>query len=299
MPVTFNLAAHSAKEVTRNAANAEELLRGIAPIVYKENFARLFSSSFGPGQQLPGQYAACQNGLINTVLDAYNRHHALVLRPDDVWLAIIVQFSFFVNKNAEQLRGRFVAHEGKQKLKIEVTSRELYDGASLAPLFATELSKHVTDTDLHAWIVPDFTTTTATDRVVGCAAFMGAMKKYFSFEAYCMCGIPRITVDGQRQDWEDILRRADKLSQYGDECALWHRALVPVLRRFVATFDDPALEKSETRKFWESMVQYKNPGSGIPHFTGWLSAFCAFDVEGNWLHSNVRSSFVDRAPSRS
>jgi len=91
-------------------------------------------------------------------------------------------------------------------------------------------------------------------------------------------------LEGTREDWEDILRRADRIVQYGDECVLWHRMLVPVLQRFVATFDDPGLDKSETRMFWESMVQYKKPGSGTPYFSGWLTAFCAFDVNGNYLH---------------
>jgi len=140
---------------------------------------------------------------------------------------------------------------------------------------------------LRGWIVPDFSTTTPSDRIVGCAALMGAMKEYFSYTAHTRCGIPRITLEGTREDWEEILRRADRIAEYGDECVLWHRMLMPVLRRFVATFDDSGLKKHETKKFWESMVQYKNPGSGTPYFSGWLTAFCAFDVKGNWLHSQV------------
>eukprot|EP00971_Amphidinium_carterae_P027835 548725-Amphidinium_carterae.1 len=46
-------------------------------------------------------------GLVSTIVDAYNNHHELVLRPDDLWQAIVTQFSFYVNANGEALRDRF------------------------------------------------------------------------------------------------------------------------------------------------------------------------------------------------
>jgi len=102
----------------------------------------------------------------------------------------VTQFSFFVNKHAEQLRGRFVAHTGQKHIELEVCPPALFDAAYLAPAFAKELSKHVTDVGLRQWIVPDFSTTTETDRIVGSVILMGAMKKHFSYGAGCTCGIP-------------------------------------------------------------------------------------------------------------
>ncbi|KAI9457708.1 hypothetical protein HD554DRAFT_1983611, partial [Boletus coccyginus] len=55
------------------------------------------------------------NGFVHTVVEAYNRHRTLIVRPDNVWLAILTQFSFFVNGNAEALRSVFVAHKGKKR----------------------------------------------------------------------------------------------------------------------------------------------------------------------------------------
>ena len=60
-----------------------------------------------------------QNGLVHTCLEAYNHHRHLVLRPDDVWIAIVTQFSFYINKHAEELRSHFVAHEGKKELVVK------------------------------------------------------------------------------------------------------------------------------------------------------------------------------------
>jgi len=287
MPITFTLVQHAANEVQGVASSTpEQLLQRAAPKTFKDDYSSLFSSSIGQGDQkdvVVSDHVGSQNGLVNTVLAAHNQHHALVLRPDDIWLTIVTQFSFFVNKHAEQLRGRFLAHTGQKHIELEVRSPALFDGAYLAPAFAKELSKHVTDVGLRQWTVPEFSTTTETDRIVGSVILMGAMKKYFSYPgASCLCGIARITLEGTHADWEEVLRRGDRLAEYGDKCVLWHRMLMAVLRRFVATFDDPRLEKAETREFWENMVQYKNPGSGQPYITGWLTVFCMFDEDGNW-----------------
>jgi len=60
----------------------------------------------------------------STVLECYNKHHALTIRADDVWLAILTQFSFFVSGNAEALRSLFVLHEGKKELSMIVEQEE-------------------------------------------------------------------------------------------------------------------------------------------------------------------------------
>ena len=58
------------------------------------------------------------SGLIGTILNAYNLHQNLVLRPDDIWTAILAQFSSYVNARAEELRSKFVHHSGKMELRV-------------------------------------------------------------------------------------------------------------------------------------------------------------------------------------
>jgi len=254
MSITFTLVPHAASKVQGVASRGtpEQLLQRTAPETYKNSYSSLFSSSFGQGDQkkiVVGGHVGTLNGLVDTVLAAHNQHHALIVRPDDVWLAIVTQFSFFVNKHAEQLRGRFVAHTGQERIRLEVCPPALFDAGYLAPAFAAELGKHVTDIGLRQWIIPDFSTTTDTDRIVGSVILMGAMEKYFSYGASCRCGIPHNTLEGTKHDWEEALRRGDRLDDYDDECVLWHRMLMPILRRFVSTFDDPRIEQAETREF--------------------------------------------------
>ena len=40
------------------------------------------------------------SGLVHTLEAAYSNHRHLVLRPDDVWHAILAQFSIYVNQTA-------------------------------------------------------------------------------------------------------------------------------------------------------------------------------------------------------
>ncbi|KAH7062814.1 hypothetical protein BKA62DRAFT_737645 [Auriculariales sp. MPI-PUGE-AT-0066] len=80
------------------------------------------------------------------------------------------------------------------------------DGGALAKVFTTELSKRVTDTKLRSSISLILVETD--------------------------CGIPRITLEGTRGDWEEVLTREDRLQEYGNESAVtniagWISAFYP------------------------------------------------------------------------
>lgn len=98
---------------------------------------RVLQVELTKGPDANAQVVRCENGLVNTITSAYNRHYHLVLRydgircpfvlckaitclfdtfrPDDIWIAILAQFSLYVNGNDEKLRSKFVAHEGKKE----------------------------------------------------------------------------------------------------------------------------------------------------------------------------------------
>jgi hypothetical protein len=60
-----------------------------------------------------------ENGFVYAATRAYNGHHHLVLRPDDIWLSIMTQFSFYINARAEEFRDKFVSFEGKKGVERE------------------------------------------------------------------------------------------------------------------------------------------------------------------------------------
>jgi hypothetical protein len=220
------------------------------------------------------------NGFVHTIIEAYNYHHALILRPDDVWIAILVQFNFYVNAHAELLRANFVAHAGKKALVVSTPAFD--DFGRLAREMTDLIEKNVVDPSLRAWALPDFSTTTANDTTVGSIVLMATLKAYFEY-TFCeiTCGIPRVTLEGEKADWEKILQRLEKLKEFGLETIAWYHLLVPVISRFVQVFDDPDAWSNVT--FWQSVAHFEPGGCGPSHYSGWITAFCAFNDDGKWL----------------
>jgi len=59
-------------------------------------FSTLLQSSFSsdPAEIEKANIIPTPNGFVLSVVRAYGQHHDLVIRPDDVWIAILTQFSF-------------------------------------------------------------------------------------------------------------------------------------------------------------------------------------------------------------
>ncbi|KAJ7157537.1 hypothetical protein C8R43DRAFT_1087133 [Mycena crocata] len=203
------------------------------------------------------------SGFVKTVTLAYNQHHALVIRPDD------------------RLRASYVAHEGKKELVISAEgNRHTLDFGAMSRKMVGLIEKNVVDPSLRDWVMPN----SPQPRAV---LLMATLKQYFSygFSAF-RCGIPRVTLEGDRADWVDILLRLEKLKEYGIETIAWYHLLHPVISRFVAAFDASASE--ENVDFWQR---------GAPsYYFGWINAFNVFSASGEWLgHQLNTCSF---SPSR-
>ncbi|KAI0135939.1 hypothetical protein F4776DRAFT_109914 [Hypoxylon sp. NC0597] len=223
------------------------------------------------------------NGFVDGLIRAFNQDLHLVIRPDDVWQAIISQFSLFVNGNAERLRHMFVAHEGKRGLTIDLRPMRLseIDFGEVAQKFASVIQDNVVDPELRQWMIPDFSTTTNHDKAVAAFGMMGAMQQYFEYTIVGGCGLPSVTLLGTRDDWEMLANRINKLYEYGEECKHWASLLRPIMRYMLRTFDEP--DSQEVKDFW-LRVAYEagSDGSlrGIRTLSGWITAFAFFDDDG-------------------
>lgn len=235
-----------------------------------------------------------KNGFVATVLDAYTQDRALVLRPDDVWLAILCQFNFFVNTHAEILRANFVAHAGNEELIITVVAADRYgmDFGHIARQMAGLVEENVVDPTLREWATPNFTTTTINDTTVSTVLLRATLKEYFAYTIILIgCGIPRVTIEGERSVWANILGRLEKLKEYGLETTAWYHLLHPVISRFVGAFDDPT--SGENVDFLAASgalyTGRDKGGSGFPGcYTGWISAFIVFNKEGRWMGNELK-----------
>ncbi|KFH63080.1 hypothetical protein MVEG_11117 [Podila verticillata NRRL 6337] len=252
--------------------------------VFQCSFPMPSKESFEEGLIMPSRHV---NGFVDSALKAYNEHHHLVIRPDDVWIAILSQFNFFVNANAEKLRHLFVAHEGKKDLKIRALgTRYTVDFGNMATQMGKLIQEHVIDPNLRKWIKPDFTTTTADDETISSVIMMSTLKKYFSYSFACvMCGLPAVTLLGEKGDWEKLLDRIEKLPEYGAETTQWHSLLKPVIAGFIETFNNP--NAAETKDFWQKITHQSSGGSGPTYLSGWITAFCFFNSQGVSLYNGA------------
>lgn len=244
MPVTVKPAEHGPekrKPYTPLVQNSVEWLNG-ACRKESQQCKELLQSSFDPREH--STLEASPNGFVHGAITAYNHHHALLIRPEDVWFAILSQFSLFINAHAEEVRGKFVAHQGKKVLTlIYFANRYTMDFGLFAKEMGEMIERNVVDPELRRWMMPAFTTTTQKDTVIASILMMGVTQKYFDFRCVLACGLPSVTLLGDKADWELILSRLEKLTEYGEEPTQFFKLLKPVLSRFVESFESPASQK--------------------------------------------------------
>jgi hypothetical protein len=184
--------------------------------------------------------------------------------------------------NAEKVRSFFVAHKGQKPLEVNgVGNRYTCNFAGMAKMMANLIKENLVDPSFGEWVMPDFTTTTDIDKTAAAILMMGAMQEYFSYGFSLFCGLPSVTLLGDKSDWDKLLTRIELLPKLGQEPDQWYRLLKPVLTRFVRTFDSP--ESSEIKDFWQNIAHHHNGGSGPTYLSGWITAFCFWDWKGGCL----------------
>ncbi len=207
------------------------------------------------------------NGLLGAVHHAFDQHYPLVLSPDDIWLAIAQAFAIHMEPQAEMLRKHFVKHDGKVEIVCEQPSWQ--KGLATNPwpdafsFFSEKIEEHIgKKRDL---IVCDFSTTGPIERAASEIVLMGAMKEYFKYRVLTLCGIPEITLLGEKSDWQQVRHKAQALGEFG--CAWWTDGLVQILDKFI----DASSDRVDT-EFWQRIYKEKDD-SGGPDVCGWINVF--------------------------
>jgi len=200
--------------------------------------------------------------LLSAVHLAFSRHLPLALTPDIIWLAISQGFALHVSNHSEELRPLLVRHEGKVEVEATLWQWEHpEDWAEAVEQWAQEIESHLPP-DLHNTLVCDFSTTTPIIRTASQVVMMEAFRPYCDYIAYCICGIPQITLHGTVEDWRTIRARVERLAPY--QLSWWTDRLLPLCDAFIATAaGQPSLE------FWQHIYkpEYAYGGERI---TGWI-----------------------------
>jgi len=254
-----------------------------------------------------GYKAPFYHGLVGSVFQAYNHHHHLVLRPDDIWMAILTQFSRYVFANSDLLRSRFVNHIDSKELVVTDKGNILkFPCAKMARKLIDVMTPFLVE-DIKEWIIPNFSTTTLNDKTAASVVMMATMQKYFTYKMELLCGIPKVTLLGTVEDWTMLRKKIDKLVEYdlpsdedrspspdGDRSHFsksgvmkkWVDMLIPVIDEFINS-----IENSPNIQFWGKVCNHIEGASGPSYLSGWITVFSVFSNEGVWLPKSNSSEY--------
>jgi hypothetical protein len=194
-------------------------------------------------------YAHFVHPLVDAVHRAFSDHRPLVLSPDAIWLTIVQGFAQHLQQNSETFRNRIVSHHGKKQLRVETLSLELTCWPQLIDQLCAQIRDN-SDPFLYETLDCEFTTTTPTIRTACRIALMETYSRYYEYLIDCVCGIPKITLEGTSDDWRRIRDRVQVLGTFDLEW--WTNRLTPILDEFVSTANGvPDLS------FWKAIYKPK------------------------------------------
>lgn len=199
--------------------------------------------------------------LIQAVHQAFSDHRPLILSPDSVWLTIVQGFAHHICENAEDLRGRIVAHHGKKELRVQTLALE----PGLWPELISQLTAQIRDNSdpfLYETLSCEFSTSTPTIKAAFEIALMHAYERYFEFAIECVCGIPKITLEGTPDDWHRIRDRIEVLATF--DLDWWTTRLTPILDEFISTANG-----APNLAFWQAIYKPKQ-AYAAKLATGWI-----------------------------
>jgi hypothetical protein len=171
--------------------------------------------------------------LLAAVYLAFSQHRPLVLTPDAVWITITQGVAQHVAIHGEQLRPRFVAHQGKLDLWFQC--RDWVEGTPENPWpeafasWAGQIRDYV-GPEVHDLLLCDFGTTGPAERTVSQIVMMDVFERYFHYVVLCVCGIPTVTLEGTPADWQRLADKACGLSVF--DLDWWLPHLLPICEQF-------------------------------------------------------------------
>lgn len=231
---------------------------------------------------IPHMFDCMDDKFLGAFLLAYNNHGDIMISPDDIWLRIMLFFTEYVEKNSDQLRSKFVPHEGKMDLTI-VEFAESKEESLLMEKNWDEFFKQIiikidnnTNNNIVSKLRSDFSTSSIFEQLISTSMIMSTMKNYFSYgRCICLCGINNVHMKGTLDDWEHLYEKIDSLFEYDIDGKLFKyiEYVKIILEQFVETF-----KNNVDVNFWNNIfsLEKQRVGSGNDvniYLEGWMLYF--------------------------
>jgi len=202
-------------------------------------------------------------------------HRGVIISPDFVWHIILNEFAVFIKDNSDLFRSLFTTSDDKVAITVYTKDMELID----LELIANALRKLVpTDIDL---FVPTFSTSTKTSNLALIATFADAMSPYYDYWMLC-CGIPKIKVQGEIEDWLKVnenLRKLDDLLVH-PVINKYIKSVTKLVENIIININEPEIS------FWKDIFTLARCGSGGQfEVKGWIANLFIKTPDPAYVHN--------------
>jgi hypothetical protein len=243
---------------------------------------------------------------------AFKRHHAFGLRPEVLRQMIVASISIAIGQDPGRYRYLWTRSKGNETLWVYERDQDLEDPAYLEGKIGEFVGvlKGAVPSDVVDMLTPHLSTDTEETMAALGVGLMEAAGSYYNYNNYTLCGIPRVVVFGEIDDYRRLLQMVGKmrgllvepwqakvLKKVIDRVpyrylrrvriedlvyeAYWryHNRLIDylngvekVLRRLIAEIDNIESGSEPDRNFWRSIYNFHD-SSGSDQHGGWLLAF--------------------------
>jgi hypothetical protein len=228
----------------------------------------------------------------STLQRCFNRHIPLAFRPEVLWYMIFHEVGTCIKLNPERYRLYFSNEKEKKTLTVTVDEKRGVDGVpdSVWPQHIKMFSDKILDempSQLGEVMMQEFATSTNITDAATTIALMDAASPYFDYHMRYACGIPRIRLDGNPEDYNKLVEASKVLrTMFEKDLGKYFDHLIPVLQ----TIADHANGCEVDHEFWGSICNL-NSGSGgsdgSDDMGGWMTTFVNYVREAGYSKSTL------------
>ena len=254
----ININTNNILNTNKNNNNDKSIINKEESLNKNETKILLYANNKPKGQFPLDEINRSKVPILYGFYNAHAIHYPIRLKPDDIWLLIIQAFSNHININSEELRHKLVNFNGKKLLTIDF---ELIDSIkNIRKSNYEDFIKKINDQiksflgkEIIDILTPNFTTTDNNSTIICKLSVMNAFKKYFEYKmniGFSICGIPYIILEGNAEDYKEILKKINFLKKYDFD---WYvDRIIPHINKMIE-----AKEGNINANYFKSFIQDK------------------------------------------
>lgn len=248
----------------------------------------------------PEEHKPCGSAssmFLNTVHYCFAEHLPLGIRPECLMWMVLHEIGVTVKQNPEVYRSLFTTSAEKRVIDLQVNDLDIHEFNQGEVWVSGIRQMHdklrgAMPSDLMDHLMPKISTHDLDSETASMVAVLDAATPYFDYLMRTCCGIPSIRLFGQPEDYDNIVRACEQLSErFAAHLSEYFTHLLPVLKEIA---DTATGRKQPDNGFWSSIYNHYS-GSGRDDMDGWITAFVNYRFVGGNYHAKSAQLYDWRA----